>query len=65
MTILPPKKLPYRDAFNPRPAPWSMLYPCRITNPPKLTIVNHKVVKRRRLPVPRIFVLLSMRLIKP
>jgi hypothetical protein len=63
MTVLPPKKLPYRDAFN-HPPP-NNLYLCRITNPSKLAIISHKVVRRRRLLVPGIFVLLSIRPIKP
>jgi hypothetical protein len=64
MTVLP-QKLPYRDAFNP-PLP-NILYPCRISDPSKLAIISHKVVKRRRLLVLRIvvLVLLSIRPIRP
>ena len=56
MTILPPKKLLYRDAFN-SPSP-NLFYPCRITNPSKLAILCHRIRKRCRLQVSRILVLL-------
>jgi len=65
MTVLPPKKLPYRpvDALNPPPP--NILYLRPITDPSKLAIISHKVVKRCHLLAPRIFVLLSTRPIKP
>jgi hypothetical protein len=61
MTVLPPK-LPYRDALNPPPP--NILYPYRITNPSRLAIISHKVVKRGRLLPPRTFVLFLIRPIK-
>ena len=58
ITIVPPMKLLYRDAFN-SPSP-NIFHRRRITNPSKLAILCRRVGKRWRLLVPGILVLLSI-----